>query len=339
MRRTVAIAFGIGIAGLLGMLLLSVAVHVAVVPSYLGAWLVLLALPMGALPLVMAREAIGFDGPSPLTPPLRALLILMPLAALLAVPLLFRLPGLYPVLATRPAGLPGVWMSPAFFTMRMIVFILVWTALSLTFARPVSRGRRGLACFGLMLHVLMGTLAAVDWAMAVEPRFYSSAFGILFLFGQSGMAAALATVLVRPTPSRPVALVLSLLLGLWIFLQFTQYLVIWSANLPAEVLWYQHRSAGLGWTAESVAALLCLLALGILLPRTSAARPGLVAMAAGALVLLHGFEMLWLVTPAFRSHFSITLADMLGLVGLGGLGVGAALLLAPRRARQAGAAS
>ena len=132
------------------------------------------------------------------------------------------------------------------------------------------------------------------------------------------------------TASQHLGTVLAVLLGAWGFLAFTQYLVVWSANLPKEVVWYQHRAAGIGQAAEDSAAILCFVALLCLLSRKLLLVPGLLAWVAAALVVLHGFEMLWLVTPAFRAAFSVTPADLLALAAAAGLGIGAAMLLGER---------
>ena len=317
----------------------------AVMPSYLGAWLFVLALPLGALPVVMALELM--DQPEGLvTALLRRLVAIMPLAAVLAVPILLKAKGLFPALGAIGDGLPGWWMTEPFFLVRALVFLVAWTTLAFVFSRPAASlpvgGRRPLlAGVGLGLHFVMGTLAADDWAQAVEPAFNSSAFGLLLIATQAGIAVSLATTMAatgrRPTLDRRdgiatqhLGTVLAVLLGAWGFLAFTQYLVVWSANLPKEVVWYQHRAAGIGQIAEDSAAILCFAALLCLLSRRLPRSPGLLAWVAAALVVLHGVELLWLVTPAFRATFSVTLADLLALAGAAGLGIGAAMLLGER---------
>ncbi len=83
-------------------------------------------------------------------------------------------------------------------------------------------------------------------------------------------------------------------------------------------------------SANIAPAMLCALALAALLARATARRAGVVAWAAAALLTMHGFEMLWLVTPAFRSAFTLTLADVVARAAAAGLGLGAALLFGER---------
>ena len=341
MSRPPLVLLGAGVLALGALAVMAVGGGV-VMPSYLGAWLFLLALPLGALPVVMGLELMG--QPEDLVSALlRRFVAIMPLAAALAIPVLLAAKGLFPALGTINDGLPGWWMTEPLFLARAVVCLAVWTALAFVFSRPAASlpvgGRRPfLAGAGLAVHFVLGTLAADDWAQAVEPSFNSSAFGLLLIATQVGLAVSLAVTIAatgrRPTLDRRdgtatqhLGIVLAVLLGLWGFLAFTQYLVVWSANLPKEVVWYQHRAAGLGQAAEYSAGVLCFVALLCLLSRRLMRTPGLLAWVAAALVVLHGVEMLWLVTPAFRSTFSLTLADGLALVGAAGLGIGAAILL------------
>ena len=341
MSRPSFVIFALGILALVA-LWLSALAGTAILPSYLGAWLFILALPLGALPVVMGLELIG-QPEGLVTALLRRLVAIMPLAAVLAIPVLLKAKDLFPALGAVGDGLPGWWMTEPFFLIRAVVFLVVWTLLAFVFSRPVASfpagGRRPLlAGAGLALHFIMGTLAADDWAQAVEPSFNSSAFGLLLIATQAGIAVSLAVAMAatgrRPnldrrdgTATQHLGTVLAVLLGAWGFLAFTQYLVVWSANLPKEVVWYQHRAAGIGQAAEDSAAILCFVALLCLLSRKLLRVRGVLAWVAAALVVLHGFEMLWLVTPAFRATFSVTLADLLALAGAAGLGIGAATLL------------
>ena len=347
MSRSTLLALGIGAVGFGASLLLGL-FGVSVMPSYLGAWQFVLALPLGALPVVMGWELLGVPE-TLLVVMLRRLVAIMPLAALLAIPVLLGIYGLYPALSATKDGLPGWWMTPVFFVVRAVVFLVAWTALSFVFSHPPGSGaidirRPLLAAGGLALHFVMGTLAAFDWVQSVEPSFNSSAFGLLLISTWSSIAVSLAVTLAvsgrRPRTARGlsadhrdlratqhVSTAIAVLLANWGFLVFTQYLVVWSANLPKEVIWYQHRAAGIGLPAEYSAGILCALALSALLPRGFSRHAGLLAWVAAALLVMHGLEMLWLVTPAFRFRFTLTIADGLALAGAAGIGIGAVMML------------
>ena len=334
MRKTLS-SLGFAAVCLIGFVIVALLGARGAMHSYLAAWLALLAVPAGALPLVMGLELLPV-GAVAVAPPLRRLLGLMPLTALLAVPILAATRLLYPDLGRSTAGFPGVWNDTTFFVIRAILILLVWVGLALLFSRPAARPRPLLAGLGLVLHLVVVTLVARDWILAVEPDFTSSASGVLLLAAQIGMALAAAAglaardgaVIAPRRFSKPLAVALVA----WLFLTFTQYLVVWSANLPAEAAWYRHRSADAGTTAVITAAIVCVVALVALLSHATARRPWFFASVAALLVLLHAGEMLWLVTPAIRGHFSIRFTDLLAIAGLASLSLGFGRVFGPRTA-------
>ncbi len=319
LRRDRLAALAVAAAALAAAIVLAL-LGVRMMPSYLAAWLFLLAFPLGALPIVMGMELLGCAA-LPIVPPLRRMLLLLPIAALFAAPVLLRLDSLYAWSVVPLPGFAGAWFHRPAFIARMIAYLVIWCALALVFCRPpparAAAGRFGLAALGLFAHLFIATLAAIDWAMSLDRTFASSELGVLLIAAQSSTAASAAILMLGPRrlagPALPgfVALTLTLA-GAWMFTQFIQFLVIWSANLPNEAAWYLHRSSGLGAAAEWL-ALLAFVATLLLLPRRLA-RPTILFGVAALLLVTHLLEMLWLVTPDFRRHFSITLADALAML-------------------------
>lgn len=315
----------VGLAALAGWLLLAL-LGARVMPSWLAAWMFWLAIPVGALAVVMGLELAG-AGLTPAAAALRPLLLLLPVAAVFGVVVLVRTGVLYPWGAVPPhEAAARAWFTPGFFALRTILYLAAWVVLALVFLRPPPArlgGRRGLAGAGLVLHLVVGTLAATDWAMSLDMGLGSSSFGLIVIAAQCSLALAVALL---PGPARrdPAALrqlawLTLAVLGAWAFLHFTQFLVVWSADKPREITWYQQRDGGLGGAAEWLG--LAALALGLLLlaPRRLAGHPGVVAAIAGVILLAHLIEMLWLVTPSARGAFTISLADLLALAGIGGI--------------------
>ncbi len=295
----------------------------AVMPSYLSLWLFLIALPLGALPIVMTADLVGAG--SVLLMVLRRMLLLIFPASLLAIPLMLQVTELY----ARPGGLPADWMAPHAFVIRMLVLLIVWCLLAAVFSAPFRQGRgRVLAMIGLLLHAGMASLAAIDWVMSLQPQLGSSAFGLLLIMAQMAIAASAALLVVSvqspgSVPVRARVVLICVLVG-WMFLHLTQYLVVWSANLPDEIVWYQLRGAGLGEAVIWMAVSCTVIAL-VMLPAAVARLPVVSACCGGMLLTVHLLEMLWLVTPVFRGGFLLNLEDALAVLGLGGI---AALLVA-----------
>jgi hypothetical protein len=183
--------------------------------------------------------------------------------------------------------------------------------------------RLGLARLGLALHLVIGSLAALDWVMSLDLALKSAAFGLLLLTLQGALAAAVALALTLAggggAPRGLVAILLCATASAG-FVQFTQYLVVWSANPPPEIPWYAHRLSGLGGVLSVAAPLVALLAVCALLPERWSARTRWPAgITAGLLIAVGVAELLWLVTPSWRGVFTVSALDGLALIGLGGI--------------------
>ncbi|ACA18194.1 conserved hypothetical protein [Methylobacterium sp. 4-46] len=336
-RRPISLAVGVACLAACG---LAAAAGTAVMPSYLAAWLVLVSLPAGALPLLMGLELAGFAH-EPMAASLRRLLALLPIAALLLVPILLNLGALYGWGRGLPprTALAAIWFTPAFFTLRSLFYLAVWLWLAETFRRApldlaleAAAARRRRAVIGMVLHAVLGTLAAEDWVHSVDPARASAAFGLLVMTIQAGLAlSAAALIAARASSGRPLrdnrmaaafTDPMLVLLACWGFVHFVQYLVVWSANLPDEVRWYLDRGGTLARVGAVVALATGVLALLVLLPRRVVGRPAALVAIAALVLVLHGAEMFWLVTPGFRGAFRFTWPDMLALVGVVGVAAG-----------------
>ena len=119
---------------------------------------------------------------------------------------------------------------------------------------------------GLLFLVITVTFASVDWIMSLEPEWFSTIFGLLTIagYGLTGLAFTI-VVLAAIDRDRPAGSLLTprhfhdfgkLLLAftmLWAYLSFSQFLIIWSGNLPEEIPWYIARIRG-SWGAVAIAA-------------------------------------------------------------------------------------
>jgi hypothetical protein len=112
---------------------------------------------------------------------------------------------------------------------------------------------------GLVIYALTMTAAVIYWAMSMDPTWYSSVYGLLFLVGQGYLVLALSIVvavslaraepfktLLRRTEQHDLGTLTFAFVMLNIYLAFSQFLIIWSGNLPDEIPWYLDRMRG-GW--------------------------------------------------------------------------------------------
>jgi hypothetical protein len=205
---------------------------------------------------------------------------------------------------------------------------------------------------GLIVYMLTMTFASFDWAMSLEPHWYSTIYGALFVIGQAltTMAFIIAVVALLASRSSLAAdisrlfrdprnlfndlgnLLLAFVM-LWAYMSFSQFLIIWSGNLPEEVVWYLHRMAG-GWIVIPIFLLLFHFAVPffLLLLRNTKRRPEVLARLAIFVLLVHLVDLFWLVIPAFhQTGFHVHWLDLAAPVGIGGIWIAAYLWLLQRQ--------
>lgn len=310
--------------------------------SWLFAALFWLDLSLGCLALLMTHRLTGGAWGRFIGPVLRAGAAALPLAALAFIPLLFGLDALYHW--TEPAHtLPLAvqkklaYLNIPFFQARTGVYLVVWLLLAVlmrVWHAPERVGDigAGRAAVGLILHTLMITFFSFDWVMSLDPEFYSAIFGALVGVGQMLVALALAVLVTsrfEPWFSAGSGrhhrhdlgnLVMAFLL-LWMYMAFSQLLIIWSADLPHEIRFYLHRTSG-GWLAVAIVIALFHFALpfAALVSRRLKDSARALFVIAGGVLVAHLVDVWWLIMPSLRAGaWDINWLDLSSVVGLGGL--------------------
>lgn len=297
----------------------------AALSAYLAALSAWSAVPAGALALLMAARLSGgtwtFAVERALTDAGRTLAP----TALLFLPLLLLLPYAYPWAQEGwRGGGQALYLNTPFFSVRALLFLGLWVRLFAWMRRSAGGVP---AVVGLLLYVPTASLAGVDWLMSRDPTFNSGAFGLAFILHQLLAAfavALLAAPLAQASPRQLRALGGLLLAGTmaWIYLAYTQYLVVWTTDLPVEAAWYLKRMDGLwGWAWAAVVLLNGVLPFVALLFPGVRESAGALKMLAAAILLARLIEAAWLVLP------SGALLTMAAAVGLGGLWLAAFLAL------------
>ncbi len=256
--------------------------------------------PLGSMALLFIHALTGGRWGEALRPGLLAGVGAAVLLPVLAVPVLLSLPALYSWARPEGAGLPNrFWLNPAFFAVRGAIDLAVWLGL----AAAVLRGARldRLAPFALLALAVTVTFAAIDLTMSLDPRFTSSAYGMIAGAGALVFAMACAIPLSPEAPPEvadDIGRLLLALCALWTYLDFMQVLIVWQNDLVTQTPWYLARSRGLwGWAMAAVALAHGVVPiLALLSPRVRRSRRYLGAVA----LLLVGAEVLrswWTVLP------------------------------------------
>ena len=242
------------------------------------------------------------------------------------------------------------YLNVPFFVARAVLYFAVWTGLALLVSRwssqqdggaDASRAARLRGVSGVGLVALSGTttFAAIDWGMSLAPHWFSTMYGVLFIVGWTLSALSFTIVLMsRLSGEAPVSAALKpgtvhdlgkLLLAftmLWAYVNFSQFLIVWSGNISEETPFYIQRLHG-GWGVIAVVLLLFHFALpfALLLSRPLKRNAKTLALVAGLMLAMQLLDLYWLLGPDLltQGHGHAPLVvhwmDFAGVLGLGGL--------------------
>jgi hypothetical protein len=273
----------------------------------------------------------------------------LPVVALLFAPILVGMHDLFPWSRPDAVQTPAwlhrhAYLNTPFFAVRTMFYFAAVITMALLLRRwsaqqdegdPLAARRlRALSAGGLVLYVLCMNFASTDWVMSLEPEWYSTIFVIIFMAGQFLSALALMTALLALfsgqwslSESLPIKVfhdlgkMLLAFVIFWIYVSFSQFLVIWSGNLPKEISWYLHRSAG-GWQWVALVLMLSqfFFPFALLLSRAAKRHKSRLAMIAVLIVLASVVSNFWLVVPSFHpNRFSVHWMDLAELLSLGAI--------------------
>ncbi|PYU27006.1 MAG: hypothetical protein DMG32_08715 [Acidobacteria bacterium] len=348
-------AFILGIAALTLAVLDGIRAPEQFVRSYLLAFVFWLGFPLGCAAFLMVHHLTGGFWGLPIRRPLEAGTRTLPLLTALALPLLLGLSRLYSwthsdlVAADVALKLKQPYLNLPFFLIRNGIYFAVWWTLTVRLNRwsdeqdrtgdPLLAARlENMSGPGLVLYGLTVTFFSIDWIMSLEPHWFSTIFGMIFMVLQVLGALALA-ILVAGLLSRrePIAsaitpdrfndlgnLVLTFVM-LWAYLAFSQFLIIWAGNLIKEIPWYVTRAEG-GWAVVALVMIFFSFAIPfyLLLMRAVKRSTETLSILCGALIITNFVDVYWMVVPAFeKSGPRFYLLDFLLPVGMGGIWVAA----------------
>jgi hypothetical protein len=291
-----------------------------------------------------------------------AMTVVLPAGGLGLLAVLFFRSSLYSW--TNPAAghtMPAFkhwWLNLGFFRGRAIVFLALWSLIG-SFIVKASRQqdrdgsplhtRRNLTYSAALLVVLGLTywLAAFDWIMSLQPEWASTIFGVYNFAGlfTSGLAT-LVILLVWLRGRRPMNQVITVhhlhdcgklmfaFSTFWMYLWFSQYMLIWYANIPEEASYYAQRQHGfwapllllnvvLNWVLPFLA----------LLPKRNKQSPGVLVKVAVVLLAGRWLDLYLMIAPPFMGASPriglLEIGLMAGAVGVFALAFFAALRRAP----------
>jgi len=283
----------------------------------------------------------------------------LPLMAVLFLPIaLLAVPRLYPWamapdriqdprigehLANNGFVISG-YLNRSGFILRGAIYFAIWYLMVFLLTRwskqqdapPASdNNNRFKAVSGPGLIMLAFTLsfAAIDWVMSLDPSWISTIYGLLVVAGSllSGLAFAVVverilfrykpmSFLLRPSFVHDHGKFMLTFVMVWAYFSFSQWLIIWSGNLPEEITWYIRRLNG-GWGFVGLFLVLFHFAVPFVLLLSRPLKRDITKLVwvATGLLVMHYVDLFWHIEPSFSPTFTVTWADLVIPFAMGGL--------------------
>ncbi|KIG15023.1 hypothetical protein DB30_06055 [Enhygromyxa salina] len=236
----------------------------------------------------------------------------------------------------------AAYLNKEAFGVRFGSYLVLWGGLSFLFwkwsraqdnaktteeAEALSYKQRFLAPIGLVIFGLSMTFGAFDFMMSLDPHWFSTIFGVYYFAGIAvSFHAFLAIVcfflqrsgklqgVVTPEHYHDLGKFMFGFTVFWTYIGFSQYFLIWYANIPEETDWFQYRAHG-QWLTLSIAVILgrFVLPFFLLLRRSWKRNPNYLVWMAFFVVGMQFVDMFWLIQPPF-AHHAASAADKAGAV-------------------------
>jgi len=321
--------------------------------SYLVGFFFWFGMGMGCLVFLMIHFVSGGAWGVMIRRPLEAGTRTLYVMWLLFLPLLIFAPKLYSWAdpahaADKIVQLKHLYLNVPFLWIRWLIYGVVWLGLTTllnkwsrledeTKSWKYSSALEKLSGPGIVAYFLTMTLCAVDYLMSLDVTWASTIYGFLVATGQalSAMSLVVAVLILlgkyapmdHAITSKHLHDLGKLMLALvmfWAYLSFSQYLIIYSGNLPQEISWYVRRLNG-GWQWVGLALLLFHFALpfALLLSQTLKKNPKTISSIAIFIICIRVVDVFWLVEPNFvdvnHPVFTVSWLDFVAPIGFGGL--------------------
>ena len=325
--------------------------------SYLFGITFWLGLAVGSLSLLMLQHLVNGGWGFVIRRVLEAASRTLPLLAVFFLPVLVGAKWIYDWMHPERMNTPALadkaqrYLNLPFFAIRAAVYFGVWIGLAFFLNRwSAQQDRTGDALLkkrmsalsgpGMVILIFTVTFAAIDWYMSITPAWASTIYGFIYVAAWTLSALAfVVAVMARLTTEEPMSRVVAhlhfqdlgklllTLVMLWAYFAFSQFLIIWSGNLPEEIAWYLPRTRG---TWGVIVLVVVILHFGfpflLLLSRSLKRDPRRLVLVAILILVMRVIDLFWMLKPSFTGeHFSVSWMDVVAPLAFGGLWLGAFL--------------
>lgn len=326
--------------------------------GYLVSYMDWLGVALGSLAILMINYMTGGGWGTSVRGILMASARCWPLMAALFVPIAFATKLLYPwaipveniadpairehlqkhgFIRTDYLNVPGFWTRAVIYFVILGGMILLFSRWSHELDQPPVRDFsarfKRLAAPGLILYAFAISFAVIDWVMSLNPSWFSTMYGLIFVAGEliAGLAFTIIierilynyrpmSILLRPSYVHDHGKYMLAFVMVWAYFSFSQWLIIWAGNLPEEISWYYRRLHG-GWQYVGLFLVVFhfFVPFFILLSRPFKRDIRTLVWLAAWMLIIRYVDLFWHIEPSFSQDFTVTLADIAVPFAMGGL--------------------
>jgi hypothetical protein len=323
--------------------------------AYLIGFMAWLGVALGSMAIIMIRHLTGGGWGVVIRRILGAAMRTLPLLAALFIPIILGIHSLYiwaqPLdtitdkhLHDHLADITKTYLTTSGFIYRAIFYFAVWNLLSFLLSywskqtdhagsRDNTDRFKVVSGPGLILYGFTLSFAAIDWVMSLDPSWISTIFGLVVLIGEVLSAMCFAVIIERILfDYKPMSEMLTpdfvhdhgkwmlAFTMVWAYFNFSQWLIIWAGNLPAEITYYLRRlNGGWGYVGMIIVIFHFAVPFAILLSRSFKRNIRKLVWLAVWLLLMRFVDLFWIIEPNFSKTLTVTVADVVVPIAIGGV--------------------
>ncbi len=333
-RRLSQFGWFIFIFGLvLGLIGLFVDQHRALL-NYLIAYMFILSIGIGSLLLIALEYVGGADWSVPIRRVVEFLAAVIVILPILVLPLVLNIHNIFHWAHTDVVANDEIlkgkspYLNQTFFIIRVFAILAIWGLFYYLLIRNSNQQDKTrdqlltkkniiLSAIFIPIFAITITLTAIDWLMSLEPRWFSTIFGVYFF--ASSVVASLAVVTLFVIKLRKngylhpklvddhlfsLGALQFAFINFWAYIAFSQYLLVWYANLPEENFWFLHRWQN-GWQFLSLLLIIAkfIVPYAALLSQPSKMDPKRLTFVSYWILFAHFVDLYWLVMPNMNGFY------------------------------------
>jgi hypothetical protein len=324
-----------------------------VLQSYLYGWVLAMLLALGCYGFMLLHYMSRGSWGKPTIRLFEAGAKCLPIMGLLFIPILIWVKVLYPwadtvrVFGDPAMGIPAdellkhkaSYLNQTMFIIRTIVYFGIWFGFTSILTRYSAKQdetgdiryavfRQKASAYGFLIYVVTTTLAFTDWIMSLDAHWFSTIYGFWFVDFQGLATIAFISLivcrnkmahkepydtLVDPQLTRDLGNLMLTLTMIWAYFSLSQWLIIWSGNLPEEITFYLRRNSGTFLLVGAANIIFSFFVPFVLLLSGNTKRsPTTLASVAILVLIMRLVDIFWVVIPVTRHPISLIPTDIAG---------------------------